>query len=233
MRRCLFFLGLVLSCGSPVAQVKPVGPGIGPVARSSAIPAATAAAFQAMAARATVIFAGHVLAVDRQDAAGYVDVTFAIDRAARGCGQTDKYVLREWAGLWTGEPERYRVGAQLLMLLPARGASGMSEPVGGMAGAIPLVATRIPPLTHGAGVAPADTGAQAALEPGVDLRWVQALAVRGVVATASGRPRPEVQFQGAGGAWAGPVAAMPALGTGASAPGLSAVLALAGVGGGR
>ncbi len=142
------------------------------------VPAAVGAELQQMASHAAVIFSGQVEAVSRNDGAGFVDVRFRIDTAVRGCPRTGWYVLREWAGLWMAQPERYRVGQRRLMLLTARGAAGMSSPVGGMDGAIPLVAEGAAPIADAAGVAPVDTGVDSPA-PVVDLRWIQARAVRG------------------------------------------------------
>jgi len=152
------------------------------------VPAATAAVLRALASRAGVIFAGQVVRVDREDARGYVEVVFRIDVPVQVRSQDSHYVLREWAGLWAGHAARYCAGQKLLMLLTEPGPSGLSSPVGGLAGAIPLLATRQPPLLHGNDAAPAYTPAEAAQEEAVDLRWVQALATRGLVLN---RFRPE------------------------------------------
>jgi len=124
-------------------------------------------ALHQMADRAGVIFVGRVAKVQRRDggnaASGVVEVTFEVDQAIRGC-TAGSYVLREWAGLWEGDDQRYRVGQRLLMLLHAQGASGMSSPVDGMDGAIPIV--------RGGG-APLAAGSSARMSPpAVDLRWV-------------------------------------------------------------
>jgi hypothetical protein len=120
-----------------------------------------------MADRAGVIFVGRVVKVQRRDgggaASGVVEVTFEVDQAVRGCG-VGSYVLREWAGLWEGDAERYRSGQRLLMLLHAPSASGMSSPVDGMDGAIPIVRGGAAPLA-------ANSSARQA-PPAVDLRWV-------------------------------------------------------------
>ncbi len=109
---------------------------------------------------ADVIFAGQVLAI-RQPNTGVVEVEFRVDEAVRGCSAGTPYVLREWAGLWGAGGQRYRVGQRLLMLLHAPSAAGMSSPVGGLDGAIPirLGGTSSPPRTR----------VQA---PFVDLRWL-------------------------------------------------------------
>lgn len=184
-----------------------------------AVPAAAVTVLGELAARAGAIFAGHVLEVQRNEGAGYVDVVFAVDRPVRGCAGAKRYVLREWAGLWAEEPQRYGVGQRLLMILAARGPSGMSAPVGGMAGKIPLVGVRQPPLARATGIAPADT--EDRLEEAVDLRWVEAAALR---TTAPGaRARAEARKSEG---WAGPVRPLPPAPAGAAAPGLSAVLAV-------
>jgi len=183
-----------------------VAPGV-----AQQVPAAVSAELQQMAGHADVIFTGQVVEVSRNDAAGFVDVRFRIDEAVRGCSKTGSYVLREWAGLWMGQPERYRVGQRRLMLLTARGAAGMSSPVGGMDGAIPLVAAGVAPIADAAGVAPVDTGL-AAPALAVDLRWIQARVVRSTMAPASassrfvarGTPAQPIA-SAAEGDWSGPV----------------------------
>ena len=149
---------------------------------SAALTAGAQDVLGGLAARASVIFAGRVLDVDRHDAAGYVDVKFRVEEPVRGASRSGVYVLREWAGLWSGEPLRYRVGQRMLMLLTARGPSGMSAPVGGHEGMIPIAAGAVEPLADRNGNAPAEDGSEAADVSGmiVDLRWVQTLAVRGV-----------------------------------------------------
>ena len=183
-----------------------------------------------LAARAGVIFAGRVLAVDRQDAAGYVDVKFRVEEPVRGASRGGLYVLREWAGLWSGEPPRYRAGQRMLMLLAARGPSGMSAPVGGHEGMIPIAAAAVEPLADAHGVAPAEDGSEAADMSGmtVDLRWVRTLAVRGV--TYAAEPEPPTSGDGDPGTpvnrW-GPIAPVPVtLGAPEAQPTVGAVLAL-------
>jgi hypothetical protein len=113
--------------------------------------------------KADVIFAGQVLAIRRPNE-GVVEVEFGVDQAIRGCTAGTPYILREWAGLWAGDNQRYRVGQRLLMLLHAPSAAGMSSPVGGLDGAIPIRQGGAPPSQ-------ADDTA-AAQPPYVDLRWL-------------------------------------------------------------
>jgi hypothetical protein len=126
--------------------------------------------------KAGVIFAGQVLAV-RRPGTGVVEVEFRVDEAVRGCSVGTPFVLREWDGLWAGGSPRYRVGQRLLMLLHEPSAAGMSSPVGGMDGAIPI--------RQGSA---ATEAAGAAQPPYVDLRWLGARVTRKVAyAAASGR----------------------------------------------
>jgi hypothetical protein len=119
--------------------------------------------------RAAVIFAGQVMAV-RRPGTGVVEVEFRVDEAVRGCSVGTPFVLREWDGLWAGGVQRYRVGQRLLMLLHAPSAAGMSSPVGGTDGAIPI--------RQGSG---ATESAEAAQPPYVDLRWLGTRVPRAVV----------------------------------------------------
>jgi hypothetical protein len=121
-----------------------------------------------MADQAGVIFAGQVTAIrsrpGENGASGAVEVDFRVDEAIRGCQAGSTYTLREWAGLWSGGDPRYRVGQRLLMMLHAPGAAGISSPVGGMAGVIPLRGTATSPA-----VGSSSTISTAEI---ADLRWV-------------------------------------------------------------
>lgn len=114
------------------------------VVRAQAPPQTPDAALLAMEQMAGVIFSGQVTAVRRQvgtnGATGVVEVDFAVDDAVLGVSGSS-YTLREWAGLWAGGDEPFRVGQRFLMLLYAPSAAGLSSPVGGMDGAIPIGAS--------------------------------------------------------------------------------------------
>jgi hypothetical protein len=116
--------------------------------------------------KADVIFAGQVLTI-RSPNDGVVEVEFRVDQAIRGSRAGTPYVLREWAGLWAGHNQRYRVGQRLLMLLHAPSAAGMSSPIGGLDGAIPI-------RQGSAAMAPRDDVATPSQPPYVDLRWLGA-----------------------------------------------------------
>jgi len=153
-----------------------------PVVQRSTPPTTADEVIERMSATAGVIFAGRVIAVrlpagidgSAQNAsAGVVEVDFRVDLALRGAMSGSLYTLREWAGLWSAHSERYRVGRRLLLFLHSPDAWGLSSPVAGMEGLIPL---------RGGGVAPgpadAGTGGPAQTEWLVDLRWVQTRALR-------------------------------------------------------
>jgi hypothetical protein len=145
-----------LYAGSAAAQISPVA----------------SAELQLMAGHAAVIFTGQVVDIARNDGAGFVDIHFHIDQSLRGAPRSGSYVLREWGGLWTANPDRYHIGERKLMLLPARGPAGMSSPIGGTDGAIPI-------LVSGAAPSPNSLDSASATAPlAVDLRWIQARAQR-------------------------------------------------------
>jgi hypothetical protein len=167
------FRRMRLSCG--FAAIAALGLSFPALAQTSVANAGGAAtpqdiitALHQMADRAGVIFVGRVAGVQRRDgggaASGVVEVTFEVDQAVRGCAVGAPFVLREWAGLWEGDDQRYRVGQRLLMLLHAPNGAGFSSPVDGMDGAIPVVRGGGAPLL-------ANSSARVA-PPAVDLRWV-------------------------------------------------------------
>jgi hypothetical protein len=155
-------------------------------------PATVEDALHEMSDAAGIIFTGQVTAIRRipgqSGASGVVEVDFSVDKAVRGCVAGSTYTLREWAGLWADSNSRYRVGQRLLMMLHTPGPSGMSSPVGGMDGAVPLrgiesqITPSASPTASGATVsaasftatATASVPATAAAAPikMVDLRWV-------------------------------------------------------------
>lgn len=138
-------------------------------------------ALHQMSDSAGAIFTGEVIAIRQRagdnGASGVVEIDFRVDDAIRGCTTGATYTLREWAGLWAANDARYRVGQRLLMLLHAPGVGGMSSPVGGADGAIPLRAAAVAPLA---------ASASAASSPLIaDLRWVGTRLERSVAYTSS------------------------------------------------
>jgi hypothetical protein len=147
--------------------------GIGPGLAQTSVPSATEDALHEMSQRAAIIFSGQVVAIRRHQ--GVVEIDFAVNDAIRGVSG-EAYTLREWSGLWSAGDEPLRLGQRYLMLLHAPGSAGLSSPVGGADGAIPIFggagsAEGLPQPAAIAGPAPSDGRV-------VDLRWVAAQAVR-------------------------------------------------------
>ena len=162
LRRGVAVAGALLAASSAFGQAG--------LAAGAAAPQMVTDVLQQMSERAAVIFLGQVLAVKRAgDSPGTVEVDFRVDRAIRGCS-AGEYTLHEWAGLWAVDQERYHVGDRLLMLLHAPGAAGLSSPVDGLDGAIPV---------RQGGSATPYAGSAAGAQY-VDLRWLGARLARGV-----------------------------------------------------
>lgn len=187
---------------------------------ATALPAATSAVLSDLASRAAVIFSGQVL--DVAPSAGIVDIRFHIDTPIRNCPQNGDYVLREWAGLWTAHPDRYRVGQHLLLFLTARGPAGLSAPVDVNDGIVPLVATAQQPIANASGNAPADTPSAGLT---VDLRWLQTRVTR--TSTAPVLLNSLNTANANGDTWSGPVTPLATL----PATSLTSVISLIGSGG--
>jgi hypothetical protein len=93
-------------------------------------------ALRSLASRAAVVFAGQVQTIERKG--GVVEVVFRVDQVMQGdVGAT--YTLREWGGLWSAGEQRYRVGQRAMMFLHAGSVGGLSSPVDGMEGVVPVV----------------------------------------------------------------------------------------------
>jgi hypothetical protein len=124
-----------------------------------------------MSDRADVIFIGQVMAVRRPvEIAGVIEIDFRIDQALRGCSGS-VYTLREWSGLWVVSDQRYHTGQRMLMLLHSPSAAGLSSPVDGLDGAIPI--------RQGGSTTP--YRGQSASAQIVDLRWLGAKLPRTMV----------------------------------------------------
>jgi hypothetical protein len=141
-------------------------------------PSTVEAALHTLSDAAGVIFTGEVVRIlpvgGDAGSLGSVEVEFQIENAVRGCASGDRYILREWAGLWSAAEVRYRVGQRMLMLLRTPGPSGFSSPVGGMDGAIPIRGVTSD-LTGGGLVSGASAAPPVEM---VDLRWVGAQVVQ-------------------------------------------------------
>lgn len=89
-----------------------------------------------LADRAATIFVGQIVGIHRE--AGTVEVRFRVEQTVRGAtGPT--VVLREWGGNWAPGQVRYVVGMRVLAFLHGRSAAGLSSPVHGAEGLVPVV----------------------------------------------------------------------------------------------
>lgn len=192
----------IVGCMSASAQTR--ASETAAILAASGLPATPDDLIVQMSQSAGVIFVGHVVKV-RQPRAGFsgspeaaaegvVEIDLHVDQAVRGPAQGSIYTQREWGGLWAGGTERYRTGQRLLVLLYAPDAAGLSSPVHGAEGLIPL---------RGAGVPPGpDDGSSAGSQWMVDVRWLQAQTLRsqallgfprrGPIPIRRGGPRSEV-----------------------------------------
>ncbi len=110
---------------------------ISPASSAVAQPdASVGAALRSLGARAGTVFVGQVSRIERKG--GVVEVSFAVSQPVAGA-VGGVYTLREWAGLWEGNEQRYQVGERAMVFLHAAGGSGLSSPVDGMEGVVPLV----------------------------------------------------------------------------------------------
>ena len=183
------------------AEAAGIGEPAGLSLASQSVPTAADAVITDMARVAGVIFAGWVTAIRRPAGAarpnenaaeGFVEVDFRVEEAVRGPASNSTFTLREWSGLWSasGGNERYRIGQHLLVFLYEPDIYGLSSPVHGRDGAVPL---------RGSGIAPGpDSTTIAAGEWMVDLRWVQAEAVKAVSLELSPLARPKYPREGHG-----------------------------------
>ena len=130
--------------------------------------ASVGAELRGLAARAGVVFVGQVAKIEPKD--GVVEITFTVEQPVLGV-VGGSYVMREWAGQWTGGQQPFRVGQRAMFFLhaPAVAGSGgagnegvgLSSAVDGMMGVLPVV-----PM-----------GAAGEL---LDVRWVATRVKRGV-----------------------------------------------------
>lgn len=144
----------------------------------TAVPQAAEDALRMMTDAAGVVFTGTVTAVRRS--AGVVEIDFAVADAIRGVSGSS-FTLREWAGLWEASDEPFRPGQRYLMLLHTPNSAGLTSPVDGPDGAIPIRSTGTGAVT-GTGTEVAAAGAsaydsviatvQGGSEDTVDLGWV-------------------------------------------------------------
>ncbi len=129
--------------------------------------ASSAATLQQLSRHAGFIFRGRVLRVERlrggSGSPATVQVTFLVIEGIRGTRSGDHLTIREWAGAWAAGRPRYRAGQELLLFLYPLSRMGLTSPVGGEAGILPLDAqlpapalAAPPAVTPGRGPRPAE-----------------------------------------------------------------------------
>lgn len=113
------------------------------------VPETLGQALRQMTEQSGAVFVGRVQAIHFDTAplasqqAGTVTITLEVLTpiyAANG-SLAGHYTLREWGGLWTMGRQRYAVGQRALFFLRPPNAAGISTPVGGQIGVVPLVPT--------------------------------------------------------------------------------------------
>jgi len=106
--------------------------------QSLALPATVGEALRNLASRSNVAFAGQVLSIEHK--AGVVEIVFSVDQSLLGAAGSS-YTLREWAGLWPPGQHRYNIGQCVLIFLHESSAAGLTSPVDGMNGIVPVVSS--------------------------------------------------------------------------------------------
>jgi hypothetical protein len=99
-------------------------------------PASVSGVLRSLASRASVVFVGEVESIKPNG--GVMEIVFRVQQPVIGeVGST--YTLREWSGRWSGGQQHYRLGQRSMVFLYAPSAAGLSSPVDGMAGVVPLI----------------------------------------------------------------------------------------------
>ncbi len=127
---CLFLLAVAGVAAGQVTREPEA------LVRAPAVDTSVGGALRSLAGRAGVVFVGQVVAVERKG--GVMEVRFRVQQVVLGAvGVT--YTLREWAGLWAGGQQRYTVGQRAMWFFNPPNGAGLSSPVDGMEGVVPLV----------------------------------------------------------------------------------------------
>ncbi len=91
---------------------------------------------QVLASHAAVIFVGQITSIEHRS--GIVEVSFRVEQPVRGAVGTT-VLLREWAGTWAPGQSRYLLGQRVLAFLHAASPAGVSSPVHGAEGLVPVL----------------------------------------------------------------------------------------------
>ena len=105
---------------------------------SSSVPAN----LREVTAQAATILVGRVVSIKPislgpPDEVGCVEITFQVEQGIRGARAGQHFSFREWVGLWS-EADRYRVGQRMMLFLYTPSTLGLTSPVGGPAGRLPV-----------------------------------------------------------------------------------------------
>ncbi len=111
--------------------------GAGQARAQGTVPQASISAeLQTLAAAARTIFVGQIVSI--QHRGSVVEVGFRVEQPVAGVvGAT--FTLREWAGMWAPGSQRYAVGQRVLAFMHGASGAGLSSPVHGAEGLVPVV----------------------------------------------------------------------------------------------
>lgn len=154
----LVSLSLFLACEFPQQAV-----GQTPLASPIQTPS-----LQQLTRNAGYIFAGKVMAVEREAATrsntvATMRITFRVEQAIRGVHRGQTLMIREWAGRWESG-DRYRPGEPMLLFLYPPSKLGLTSAVGGASGHFAID-------SHGQIVLAEERIATLALEPAREAVW--------------------------------------------------------------
>lgn len=118
---------MVLLCGLAPDQM---------MAQTTGVSTSVGSEIQLLGQTAGTVFVGQIVSVIRKP--GLVEVTFHVEESVRG-GVGQIFTLREWAGFWPPGHSRYVPGQRVLAFLYATSGVGLSSPVHGQEGLVPVV----------------------------------------------------------------------------------------------
>jgi hypothetical protein len=114
---------------------------IAPCAAAQAVFRNAAPNLRAVVRRSGTIFVGKVTSIESPRSPcclNMVRVTFSVEQAMRGDIHVgEHFSIREWAGLWSAGP-RYRIGERLVLFLYPPSKLGLTSPVDGKWGRVPV-----------------------------------------------------------------------------------------------
>lgn len=112
------------------------GAGVASQAQSASLGLSILTELQTLATHAGTVFVGQIVSITHKG--GVVEITFRVDQAVAGV-PGKSFMLREWAGLWPAGHSRYTVGQRVLAFIHTASGVGLSSPVHGAEGLVPVV----------------------------------------------------------------------------------------------